>query len=252
MKGDEYEPPLRLSLAVKQLKENAVEEMAPLAKIAANVCMFTPRMAATPSTTPTTNGGYGVDHNAALVNALAPRLNKDEKDTARYAEAKIWLKAQRAREHDASLRPSKKAVTLFPKYEDGEIPVELPSYAEMVEAVGMIPTAKDRESALPSAKIALFAHGYAYAVPIPKNVTEYSTYEAYVTGNKDGSAEVVAEMACLSSAYLEDAVEMWRWPSPVSLHTAKGARGAFLDGYAAGGGHAQVRHHHVLAQARSS
>eukprot|EP00965_Chrysotila_dentata_P165717 5471232-Pleurochrysis_carterae.AAC.1 len=65
--------------------------------------MFTTRVATTPSTTPTTDGGYGVGNNAALVNALAPRLNKDEKDTARYEEAKIWLKAQRAREHDASL-----------------------------------------------------------------------------------------------------------------------------------------------------
>eukprot|EP00965_Chrysotila_dentata_P001091 35627-Pleurochrysis_carterae.AAC.2 len=166
-------------------------------------------MATTPSTTSTTDGGYGVLVNAALVNALAPRLNKDENDTARYAEAKIWLKAQRAREHDASLRPSKKAVTLFPKYEDGEIPpVQLPSYVHVVEAGGMIPAAKDRQSALLSAKIALFVLGYAYAGPVPKNVTEYRTYEAYVTGNKDGSAGVVAEMACLSSAYLEDAVEM--------------------------------------------
>eukprot|EP00965_Chrysotila_dentata_P193799 6175971-Pleurochrysis_carterae.AAC.1 len=82
--------------------------------IAANVGMSATRMATTPSTTPTTDGGYDVDNNAVLVNVLAPRLNKDEKDTARYAEAKIWLKAQRACEHDASLRPSKKAVTLFP------------------------------------------------------------------------------------------------------------------------------------------
>eukprot|EP00965_Chrysotila_dentata_P001090 35627-Pleurochrysis_carterae.AAC.1 len=33
--GDEYKPPLRLSLALKQLKQNAAEEMALLAKIAA-------------------------------------------------------------------------------------------------------------------------------------------------------------------------------------------------------------------------
>eukprot|EP00965_Chrysotila_dentata_P144261 4764428-Pleurochrysis_carterae.AAC.1 len=207
---EEYKPALRLSLAVKQLKRNAAEEMARLAKIAANVCMSTPtpRMATTAFTTPTTDAGYGVDNNAALVNALAPRLNKDEKNTARYAEAKLWLRAQRAREHNASLRPSKKAVTLFPKYEDGEIPVELPSYAKVVKAGGMIPTTKDRESALLSAKIAPLALGYAYARPISKNVTEYSSSEAYVTGRKDGSAGVVAVMACLSSAYLEDAVEM--------------------------------------------
>eukprot|EP00965_Chrysotila_dentata_P131744 4355981-Pleurochrysis_carterae.AAC.4 len=195
--GDGYEFPSRLSLAVNQLKQNAAEEMALLAKIAANICMFTPGTATTLSTSPTTDGGYGVDNNAALVNALAPRLNKDEKDTARYAEAKIWLKAPRAREHNASLRPSKKAVTLFPKYEDGEIPVKLPSYAKVVEAGGMIPTAKDRESALLSAKIALFVLGYAYAGPVPKNVTEYSASEAYVTGNKDGSAGVVAASDCL-------------------------------------------------------
>eukprot|EP00965_Chrysotila_dentata_P261810 6214373-Pleurochrysis_carterae.AAC.2 len=48
----------------------------------------------------------------------------------------------------------------------------------------MVPTAKDREIALLSAKIALFALSYAYAGPVPKNVTEYSAFEAYVTGNK--------------------------------------------------------------------
>eukprot|EP00965_Chrysotila_dentata_P001319 42548-Pleurochrysis_carterae.AAC.2 len=168
--GDEYEPPLRLSLAVKQLKQNAAKEMALLAKIAASSCMFTLVMATTPSTTPTTDGGCGADNNAALVNALAHRLNKDEKDTARYAEAKIWLKAQRAHEYNTGLRPSRKAVPLFLKYEEGEIPVELPSYAKVVEAGGMIPAAKGCKSALLSAKIAPFALGYAYAGPVPKNV----------------------------------------------------------------------------------
>eukprot|EP00965_Chrysotila_dentata_P185960 6139701-Pleurochrysis_carterae.AAC.2 len=77
--GDEYEPPLRLSLAVKQLKQNAAGEMALLAKIAANSSMFTPGMTTTPSTTPTADGGYGVDNSTALVNALAPRLKRTRK-----------------------------------------------------------------------------------------------------------------------------------------------------------------------------
>jgi len=138
------------------------------------------------------------------------RPTKEDKYQERYSRAQTYLGFQQAPLHDAHMRPSTKAVTLFPEWMEGGHPPQLPSYDSVVSAGCYIQASGPTNvkcSTLFHGKIALLALGYAYAHKAPPGITHADPIEdRRVIVDDKGTTELV----CLSAAVVERALD---WPS---------------------------------------